>query len=127
MTGELDAHHVPGLALVPVGRGPDIADSRHVLTIGDFGAHAKVLVVAVAVDFIHDLEAGLLAHVIKRGEVHEVVKAQLIAAILQQRLRGGEADVERLLATKLGGAEHGFSKFFLQSGDHLRGVHGRSQ
>jgi hypothetical protein len=51
------------------------------------GAHAEVLVMAVAVELIHHLKTRLPAHVIEAGDIHEVVEGQFVAAVFQQRLR----------------------------------------
>jgi hypothetical protein len=124
VTGKFDAHHVPDFTLMPIGGRPDVAHGRHFFIIGDLGFDAEMLVMAVTSEFIDHLESWLLTHLVEAGDVHEVVKGQLVFAVFQDRFGSSQGDIQRVLTAKFDGAEHGGSKLFLQGGDHLGGIHG---
>lgn len=123
VTGEFDAHHVPDFTLMPIGRGPDVTDGGGLFFIRDLSLDAEVLVMAVTIHFINHFKTRLLAHVIQAGDVHEVVEVQFVTAVFEQRFHAAQGNLQGVLAPEFGGAKDGIAEFFLQGGDHLRGVH----
>ena len=74
MPVKLDAHHVINLALVPVGRRPEIGNGiERTGFFRQFQFQSKVKGIRHRVQVIHDFESRLFAEIVDAGNVEQVI------------------------------------------------------
>ena len=82
--GKLDPHHVVNLALVPIGGRPKVGDAGDFFVFTERAANPQMRSRAVGIQLVDHLETRIGLEVIEAADVDEVVKIQLVFAILQR-------------------------------------------
>src|SRR4051794_36610273 len=101
MTGEANAHHVVDLALMPVGRRPDIAKGRNFDILRNRKLQPQMNAERHRVELVNDLETRIFAEVIDARNVEQVIETKFVTAKERHVAQISGCNRERRLAAEL--------------------------
>jgi hypothetical protein len=104
VAGKADTHHVPDLALVPIGGRPNVADGargRFIVADGD-RLETQVQIVRERVKLVDQLVARLLLEMVNARNVEKQVEGEFVAAEFANLMQGFGREHKGLFAAEFG-------------------------
>ena len=119
---ELDPHHVVDLPLMPSCRRPDFGNGVCFLILLKVALDPQMVVCPFShsIELIDHRPAGLFSKIVEAADVDEIIKGELVAAILENLFGVLRIDDERLLFAKFDKVEDRSPKAVSEGGDGTR-------